>query len=122
MKATGPKKLATIKAICELEKHYRKTKQAIWLDLAERIGKPSRQRARINLWKIEKLSKILGKKILVVPGKVLGFGELAGETTIVALEYSADAKKKIFASKGHAFTITEAIEKKFKPKEMAIVK
>jgi large subunit ribosomal protein L18e len=121
MKVTGPAKLETKKIIAELEKHYRKSKEAIWLDLAERIAKPRRQRVSVNIWKIEKLAKIIEKKILVVPGKVLGFGELTRPVHVVALEYSTDAKKKIL-EKGNAMTLREAIEKKIKPKEMAIVK
>jgi large subunit ribosomal protein L18e len=121
MKVTGPTKLETKKIIVEMEKHYKKTKEAIWLDLAERIAKPRRQRVSVNVWKIEKLAKIMDKKILVVPGKILGFGELTLPVQIVALEYSADAKKKISA-KGTAMTFREALEKKIKPKEMAIIK
>lgn len=121
MKITGTTRLETKKTIAELEKQYRKTKKAIWLDLAERLKKPSRKKISVNIWKIEKISGVLGEKALVVPGKVLGFGELSHKTTVIALEYSKEAKKKI-SEKGHALTFKEAIEKKIKPSEMAIVK
>lgn len=121
MKVTGPTKLETKKIIAELEKQARKSGQALWLDLAERIAKPRRQRPVVNVWKIERLAKVLDKKILVVPGKVLGFGELSRPVQVVALEYAPDAKKKIL-EKGTAMTIREALGKKIKPREMAIVK
>ena len=121
MKTTGPKKLETIKTIAALERHYRKTKQAIWLDIAERLKKPSRQRASINLWKLEKLCEIFDKKTLIVPGKILGFEENTKHVTVIALEYSADEKKKI-SEKGKALTILEALAGKHEPKNLVIVK
>jgi len=121
MKVTGPTKLETAKTIAELEKKYRKSRNAVWLDLASRLGKPRRQRPSVNLWKLEKLSGMLENKILVVPGKVLGFGDLTKKTRVVALEFSADAKKKISA-KGEALTLRQAAAKNLKPSEMVIVK
>ena len=111
MKTTGPKKLETIKTIAALERHYRKTKQAIWLDIAERLKKPSRQRASINLWKLEKLCEIFDKKTLIVPGKILGFGEITKHVTVIALEYSADAKKKISEKKAKSMKPEKVIQK-----------
>lgn len=113
--------METIKVAAELEKAYRKTKKSIWLDLAGRLKKPRRQRAEVNLWKINKLAKILGSKTIVVPGKVLGFGELQNKATVIALEFSGKAEEKINAN-GKALSFQEALEKKINPKEMVIVK
>ena len=121
MKVTGPRKMETGRTIAELEKQYRKSKKAVWADLAVRLKKPRKQRPSVNLWKLEKLANLLDGKILVVPGKVLGFGEIRHKATIVALEFSEDARKKI-SSKGTALSFREAIEKKIKPNEMVLVK
>jgi len=122
MKRTGPTKERAKKVIALLEKTGRKSKNAIWLDLAERLGKPRRQRASINLWKLEKLAKIFPGKNLVVPGKVLGTGQLDEKASIVAFEFSKEAEEKIKKAGGKALAIEEAIEKKLEPKAMVIVK
>lgn len=117
----GPRKLETAKTIAEIEKHYRKTKKALWLDLAERLKKSRRNKISINLWKLEKLARIFRGKTLVVPGKVLGSGEIKEKTTIIALECSESARKKI-SENGQVFTFSDAIKKGLKPSTMVIVK
>ena len=122
MKRTGPTKERSKKAIALLEKTGRKSKNAIWLDLATRLGKPRRQRPSTNLWKIEKLAKIFKGKNLVVPGKVLGQGQIAEKASVIAFEFSETAKEKIKKAGGKAMQIEEAIEQKITPKTMVIVK
>jgi len=122
MKRTGPTKEKTRKLVALLEKAGRKSKSAIWIELATRVTKPRRQRPDINLWKIEKLAKVFEGKSLVVPGKVLGFGEVSQKASVVALEFSSQAEEKIKKAGGEAILLEEALEKGIKPKNMVIVK
>ena len=122
MKRTGPTKERSKKVIALLEKTGRKSKNAIWLDLATRLNKPRRQRPSANLWKIEKLAKIFKGKNLVVPGKVLGQGQIGEKANVIAFEFSETAKEKIKKAGGKAIQIEEAIEQKIAPKTMIIVK
>ncbi len=122
MKRTGPTSDRTKKAIALLEKTGRKSKSAIWLDLATRLAKPRRQRASINIWKIEKLAKIFSKKTLVVPGKVLANGQLKEKANVVAFEFSPAAIEKIEKAGGKAILIEDAVEKKLDAKTMVLVK
>ena len=122
MKRTGPTKERTKKAIALLEKTARKTKKAIWLDLATRLGKPRRQRSNVNLWKIEKLAKIFSEKHLVVAGKVLAKGQLTKKANVIAFEFSKEAEEKIKKAGGKAIAIEDAIVQKIQPKTMVIVK
>ena len=122
MKRTGPTKEKAKKAIALLEKAGRKSKSAIWLDLATRLSKPRRQRASINLWKIEKLAKIFPGKNLVIAGKVLGKGQLETKASVIAFEFSQEAEEKIKKAGGKAITLEEAVEKKLEAKTMVIVK
>jgi len=122
MKRTGPTKERTKRVIALLEKQARKSKNAIWLDLAQRLAKPRRQRPTINLWKLEKLAKLFPEKNLVVPGKVLGNGQLEEKASVVSFEFSKDAIKKIEKAGGKAFLIEQAIEQKIEPKTMVIAK
>ncbi len=122
MKRTGPTKEKTRKLVALLEKAGRKSKSAIWIELATRVTKPRRHRPDINLWKIEKLAKVFEGKSLVVPGKVLGFGEISQKASIVALEFSSQAEAKIKKAGGEGILLEEALEKGIKPKNMVIVK
>ena len=120
MKRTGPTKEKAKKVIALLEKTGRKSKNAIWIDLAQRLAKPRRQRASINLWKLEKLAKLFSGKKLVIAGKVLGNGQLTQKASIVAFEFSEEAERKIKEAGGKAISMEEAT--KIAAKEMVLVK
>ncbi len=122
MKRTGPTKERSKRTIALLEKAGRKGNNAIWLDLASRLSKPRRQRPSVNLWKIEKLAKIFPGKSLVVPGKVLGNGQISEKASVIAFEFSTGAKEKIKKAGGKALGIDEAIGQKIAPKAMVIAK
>ncbi|HNV01647.1 MAG TPA: 50S ribosomal protein L18e [archaeon] len=92
------KKLETIKLVASLEKAARKTKKAIWSDLAEKLMSRRRAKKQINLDKLSALAKQFKGKTLVVPGKVLAKGELTEKVTIVAISASESAKEKIAKS------------------------
>jgi large subunit ribosomal protein L18e len=121
-KRTGPTALQTRQAIALLQKTARKEKKAIWLDIAERLQVPRRQRPAVNLWKIEKVARLFKEKDLLVPGKVLAHGQLQAKATVIAFEFSAGARKKIADAGGTALTIEEAMQKKIKPNKIVIVK
>tara|TARA_Y100000310_G_C20105017_1_gene544534 strand:+ start:25 stop:384 length:360 start_codon:yes stop_codon:yes gene_type:complete len=118
MKSSGPKSETVRHAIALLEKASRKEKQALWKDVATRIGKPRRNRVSVNLWKLA--TNKSGKEFLLVPGKVLGFGQLEKPVKVIALEFSESAAKKI-GEKGKAMTIKEALEAKVTPDSVSIV-
>ena len=120
MKKKGPRNEEVRNAIALLEKAARKGKQGIWKDVASRLGKPRRGRAAVNLWKLEKVSSKLGKKYMLVPGKVLSYGTLSRPVNVIALEFSEAAAKKI-SENGKAMSIAEALEAKVKPSEVAII-
>ena len=113
----GPRNEEVKKAIALLEKTSRKSKKKIWKDVATRIAKPRRQRVSVNLWKIA--SSKIGKKFLLVPGKVLGTGKLDKAVNVIALEFSESARKKI-SEKGKAVSIQEALNEKIDAKDVAI--
>ncbi len=122
MKRTGPMKEKTRQLIALLEKAARKERKAIWLDIAKMLCKPRRQRAALNMWKIEILAKLFKDKHLLVPGKVLGKGLLQHKASVIAFEFSAGARKKIEQAGGTALSIEEALGKKIKGNAVVIVK
>ncbi|MAG21974.1 MAG: 50S ribosomal protein L18e [Candidatus Diapherotrites archaeon] len=120
MKNKGPKNGEVLQTVALLEKTGRKEKKAFWKDIAKRIVKPRRQRVSVNVWKLNKVNQKLGKKFLLVPGKVLSFGTLEKPINVIALEYSKAAKKKI-SEKGKALSIRDAINEKIKTNDIAII-
>ncbi len=122
MKRTGPTREKTKKTIALLEKAGRKTKSGIWIDLADRLSMPRRKRPSVNLWKLDKLAAVFPEKKLVVPGKVLAKGALGHKATVIAFEYSKEAKEKIKKAGGKALSLEEAIAAKTAGKEMVIAK
>ncbi|MCR4335016.1 MAG: 50S ribosomal protein L18e [archaeon] len=120
MRKTMAKK-STKELIVSLEKHGKKTKKKIWKSLAERLAKPTRIRAKVNVDKLNKLAKKQKGKIFVVPGKVLAMGVIDMQLNVACFEYSAKAKEKIESQKGKIISLTELIESKPKESEMVIV-
>ena len=122
MKATGPTKKSTRELIVRLEKLGKKNKSAIWMAVAEIISKPRRNRASINLWRLNKLAKKFPSKTFVMAGKVLGKGNVDQKITIAALEFSREAKEKIEAAKGKAMLIDEIAGVKAEKNTLQLIK
>ena len=80
----------------------------IWKDIAERLAKPKRLYAEVNVAKIQRYANE-GETVLV-PGKVLGGGKINKAVTVAALSFSETAKRKIIEAGGKCITIKELIE------------
>ncbi|MEM2174741.1 MAG: uL15 family ribosomal protein [Candidatus Micrarchaeia archaeon] len=90
----GPERKDIIDAVKILWKDYR--------NIAKILLRPRRKRVEVNLEKIEKVMNRMKlpekeklKKVIVIPGKVLGKGEIKKPYKIVSLSASAKAKEKI---------------------------
>lgn len=101
MKKTNPQLEQTIE---KLRKKAHQEQSNLWLRIAEDLQKPTRSRVIVNISRIERNAK--DGDTIVVPGKVLGSGELTKKVTIVAWQFSDDAKKKI-AKVGKAIEFAE---------------
>jgi len=91
-----------------------------WFRIAEILSSPRRQRASINLSKINDESK-LGETI-VVPGKVLSDGDIEKKIKIAALNFSEQAKEKLKKAGCEYLSILEEIKKNPDAKEIKILK
>ena len=92
---TGTEKKSVIEALKLLNKSK---KVKLFKALMQSIRAPERQRTEINVGKISRYSK--PKSVVVVPGKVLGFGQMEHAVEIVALDFSEESKRKITAAGG----------------------
>jgi len=91
---------------------------AVWKRVAVELEKPTRRRRIVNIYKIDKY--VREGETVVVPGKVLGTGELSKKLNVAAFSFSGDAAEKIGA-KGKAMTIQELVEKNPKGKNIRLM-
>ncbi|MFB6111342.1 MAG: 50S ribosomal protein L18e [Halobacteriaceae archaeon] len=80
----------------------------VWADVAERLEKPRRTHAEVNLSRIERYAN--EEETVVVPGKVLGSGVLQKDVTVAAVDFSSSAETKIERADGQALPLERALE------------
>lgn len=118
-KRTGPTNPVTTTLVSELKKLSTKQKVKIWKDIASRLTRSTRIRSEVAVGKVEKYLK--KDEVAVVPGKLLGDGEVTRAITVAALKASASAKEKIQAAKGQYLSIQELIKKNPQGKKVRIL-
>ena len=107
-KRTGPTNVYLQQLIEMLKTKSRETNAPIWRAVADKLGKPTRQRVEVNL---SDISKNAGDATaVVVPGVVLGSGTLKKGLTVASWKFSLGAAQKIQASKGKIMTIEELMQ------------
>jgi large subunit ribosomal protein L18e len=79
--------------IADLKSAARNGGGDVWSDVADRLEKPRRTHAEVNLGRIERYAR--EDETVVVPGKVLGSGALHKEVTVAAVDFSGTAETKI---------------------------
>ena len=91
--------------VVELKKTATKNKVKIWKAVADELLKPTRRMREVNIDKINRVTK--DKDTIVVPGKVLGTGDLDHNVTVAAFNFSQSAKTKL----GNILSIEELLKK-----------
>ncbi len=109
VKRTGPTDINLRRLIRYLRKKSNEEGVKIWKDIAWRLERPRRQRAEVNLSRINRYTK--EGDTVIVPGSVLGAGKIEHGVTVVAWKFSETAKRKIVEAGGEALTIEEFIER-----------
>ena len=95
--------------IAELKAVARESGADVWQDVAQRLEKPRRTHAEVNLGRIERYAR--EDETVVVPGKVLGSGVLQKGVTVAAVDFSQAAETKIQAADGEPIDLEQAIER-----------
>jgi len=93
--------------IAELKSVSRNGEADVWSDVADRLEKPRRTHAEVNLGRIERYAQ--EDELVVVPGKVLGSGALQKSVTVAAVDFSGTAETKI-EQVGETQELEQAIE------------
>jgi large subunit ribosomal protein L18e len=114
--ATNPLLLGLIE---ELKKKSIDEKINLWGKIASDLEKPTRRRRIVNLSKLNHHTK--DNETVIVPGKVLGSGDLDHKITISAYQFSNSAKEKITSCGGKIIPLSELIQESPKGKRIRII-
>jgi large subunit ribosomal protein L18e len=95
--------------IWTLRKAAKNNKAPIWKDLESRVSGPRSNRSEVNLGKLAQVTK--ASEVIMVPGKVLGTGNLGHKLTICAFSISEAAAKKIGDVGGKVLSLDDLIKK-----------
>ncbi|MFW5990594.1 MAG: 50S ribosomal protein L18e [Candidatus Nanoarchaeia archaeon] len=91
----------------------------LWRRLATDLEKPTRQKKAVNLNKIDLLSK--ENETIVVPGKVLGNGNINHKVNVAALNFSAQAALKMKEASCKTYSISELLKNNPEGKNVRII-
>ena len=94
-------------------------KNGAWLKIGQIISNSRKKMPVVNLFEIEKESR--DGDLIIVPGKVLGNGEITKKIRIAAMNFSESAREKLSKHKSEIVTILEEIKKNPKAGGMKIL-
>ena len=94
--------------ICELKTAAIKHNAAIWKRIADDLSQSSRRRSIVNLININKFTK--DNETIIVPGKVLGDGDLSHKVTVAAWNFSESAIDKLNKTGSKTITINDLMK------------
>lgn len=106
------------KLIDDLKEKSITDKVNIWKRIAKDLERPTRIRRVVNISKLSRHTK--KDDFVVVPGKVLGAGELDHSVTVAAFTFSDQAKEKI-NKVGKAISLSEMMKQDPKGKRLKII-
>jgi len=119
MKRTGPTNPILFGIIAELKKRSNSQNVNIWKRVAKDLERSTRQRRVVNLSSINRYTK--EDEVIVVPGKVLGAGDLKHKLTISAFQFSSGAKEKIEKNGSKIVPLLELSKDKPNGKKIKII-
>ncbi len=91
-----------------------------WMEIAQIISGSTRKYPSVNLKDINK--KSADGDTIVIPGKVIGAGELNKRIKICAVKFSSSALDKMKTSKSEAVTLVDEIRKNPRAQGIKVIK
>lgn len=119
VKRTGPTNIQTIALIQLLRKQSSEQNVNLWRRIADDLEMSTRSRREVNLFRINIHTK--DNEMIIVPGKVLGTGDLQHKVTVAAFNFSQSAMEKIKKANGVCLTIPEMLQKNPKGQNVRII-
>ena len=102
-----------------LKKAYLDTKTKLWLRIYREITKPTRKRRSVNLIRLEKYTK--DNDVVIVPGKLLGTGNITKKITVASFQISENAKLKLHNAKCTVKSIQSLVKENPKGSKIIII-
>lgn len=102
-----------------LKKQSRENEAPIWHDVAEKLARSRRKRITVNISHLNRYTE--KNEQVVVPGKVLGAGEIDHPIAVTALAFSTKAKEKVSTAGGKCLSFTDLIGKNPKGSKVRII-
>ena len=106
--------------IALLKRKGRQNKSAIWLRVAELLGKPKRSRIAVNVSRVARNSK--KGDIVVVPGTVLAAVSIGHPIHVGAFKFSQTAKAKIERAGGSCVSLGKLADEHPKGSKVRILR
>ena len=75
----------------------------IWKAVAKGLNRPRRKEFDINLYRLDRVAD--GKETVIVPGTVLGTGDVTKKLNVAAWKFSGSARQKIEKAGGKCWEI-----------------
>ncbi len=108
-----------VKTVTELKKASRENDAPLWRSVAHRLEGASRNWPSVNISKLEynvnKNSKVL------IPGKLLGSGNISKKMTVSAYSFSETAKSKVEAAGGKCVSYNDLIKSNPKGTDVVVI-
>lgn len=103
-KKTNPRIISLIE---DLKTKSRENDAPIWKEIARRMERPKRSYATVNVSRINRHT--MDSETIVVPGRVLGAGDIDHSVLVGAFDFSEGARSKIMDADGECLTIEELV-------------
>jgi len=91
----------------------------IWRAVAELVERPRRSRIVVNVGKLNRVAN--DGDVVVIPGKLLGGGELKKRVIVAAVSVTPKAWKKVVEAGGEVITIPELVRRNPKGSGVKII-
>ncbi len=108
------------KLIADLRVKSRENDALIWKDIAGRLERSRKSYATVNLSHINR--HVAENETILVPGKVLGAGDVSYPMVVGAFNFSEGARAKITDAGGECLTIEELLAKNPAGSNMRIIR
>jgi len=105
VRSTNPELQSVIRS---LKEKARDSNAPIWRDVADHLSSSRCRRIAVNLSRLNRHTR--AKEMVVVPGKVLGAGNLDHPISVAAFCFSTQARLKISKARGKCLSIFELLE------------
>lgn len=108
-----------IELIEELKKASKENKAGIWKSIATELSRSRRNRKEVNIRRLNKYTS--DNETAIIPGKLLGDGNLDHKVTVAAFKLTEGAKEKVEKSGGNIISIQDLIKKNPKGSKIKII-